>query len=117
MSNVTRINPTYNPHRERCDECGVDLAAVFHPFDFRSQPSADRPIDERALASRSEVFKEIPAGDSSVFYAATPVQYASVRGSAYGWAKMNDRKLRAKRLCSKHVEVIHVSRSRRAERA
>jgi hypothetical protein len=104
---VTRINPAYQPTIDECKECRVDLVSVHHARDFKSQCGAGSIMSIIApLASRSDVFAEIPIGSSAVFHAVTPIEYASVRGSAYGWAKIKGRRLRTRRLCAEHIEVI-----------
>lgn len=112
--NVIRINPNYVP--EACKHCTTALHAVYQPHHFRTHLRLEVDGTRRAVIDDTAPFRDrgviiagIPVGGTAVFEATTPTARAAIRGTAYGWAKLNNARMRAKKLCAEHVLIERVS--------
>lgn len=113
-SNVLLLPTAYEP--AQCASCKAALHAVYHPHHFRVRlvpdPNGQRRVvidDSAPFRDRGVIVAGIPVGGVAVFFATTPPARAAVRGTAYGWAKMNGAKMRAKKLCAEHVRIWRVA--------
>lgn len=112
--NVIPINTSYVP--ATCDGCGVNLEVVYHPHHFRTHLELEPNGTRRSVTNQDAPFRDrgviiaaIPVDGEAVFYATTDTQRASVRGTAYGWARLHDATMRAKRLCAQHVRITRIA--------
>lgn len=59
--------------------------------------------------SRIEIWSKMEVGDEAFFEAVGHIEYANIRGSAYGWGRPKHRQFRAHRL---NEQTIVVRRTR-----
>lgn len=67
--------------------------------------STSQVITPSDYTSRIEIWSKMEVGDQVYFLAITPVEYASVRGSAYCWGRPKHKVFRAKRIDENIVRI------------
>lgn len=76
-----------------CADGPINGSKVYTPADYKS---------------RIEIWSKMEVGDEAKFFANGPIEYANIRGSAYGWGRPKHKVFRAHRIDENVIVVRRI---------